>query len=83
MGASFSHAADAQIRPIQIRHKCQGMSLLMPLSRSKNQFLAAAGPGPPTSPVLGRWGGDPREAPAERDRKDRRSVARRKNRTER
>jgi hypothetical protein len=34
----FSHAADVQMRCIQVRHKCQGMSLLMPLSRSKNQI---------------------------------------------
>jgi hypothetical protein len=28
---------------LQMRNKCQGTSLLVPLSRSKNQFLAAAG----------------------------------------
>ena len=37
--AVSSHAADAQMRCIQTRHKCQGMSLLMPLSRSKNHSL--------------------------------------------
>ncbi len=31
----FSHADDAQMRCIQIRHKCQGMSLLMPLKPLK------------------------------------------------
>jgi hypothetical protein len=32
------------------------MSLLMPLSRSKNQFLAAAGPGAPGEPGFGLLG---------------------------
>ncbi len=43
----FSHAAAAHTRRIQIRHKCQGMSLLMPLSRSKNQIPCCRRPGVP------------------------------------
>jgi hypothetical protein len=40
----FSHAADAQMRCIQVRYKCQGMSLLMPLKplKKSNSLLPQA-----------------------------------------
>jgi hypothetical protein len=44
-GPDLSHAADAHMRRTRFRHKCQGMSLLMPLSHSKklNSLLPQAG----------------------------------------
>jgi hypothetical protein len=51
-GRKLSHAAEAQMRRIQIRNKCQGTSLLVPISRSKNKFLAAAGRSPQRAPLL-------------------------------
>ena len=42
-GPELSHAADAHMHRIQIRYKCQGVSLLMPLKKSNSSLPKAPG----------------------------------------
>jgi hypothetical protein len=58
-GHEFSPAADAEMRRIQIRYKCQGMSSLMPLSRSKSIPCCRRPRGPLRAPLLRMQGWRP------------------------